>query len=315
MRLLWLADVLRGAGLIVHEYADWKTRGLESFGPVRGIVCHGTNGSLTSTDAGELRTIAITGSNSATAPIAQLYLSRSGAWWVVASGTCTGVTLGTGGPLYGYGDDTVLQIEAQHSSVEPWSETQYRSYVRGVAALAAYKTAGYDVPLSNVIGHGEHQPGKKTDPWFDMAQFRRDVAAVLEGDEMTPAQAAALARMDGRMAALYYGMPDNPYGDGPMRGEPNAVRRQLDRLEAAAAADATRDAATHAAVTALADAIKAGGGSIETGPILARIDSEAAATRALVEQTHQAEMAQLRRGYEAELAGLRAELERLAAGA
>lgn len=186
MRLLWLADVLRAAGLTVHEYDGWRTRGLESFGPVRGIVCHGTAGSLTSSDAGELRVIAITGSNSATAPIAQLYLSRSGAWWVVASGTCTGVVSGTGGPLEGYSDDAVLQIEAQHAKDEPWSAAQYGSYVRGVAALARHRVSGYEVPLAHVIGHYEHQPtgpNTKSDPWFDMNRFRADVAAVLNGGD------------------------------------------------------------------------------------------------------------------------------------
>lgn len=179
-RLLWLADALRAAGLTVHEYQGWRTRGLESFGPVRGIVCHGTAGSLTSTDEGELRVIAITGSGTASAPIAQLYLSRSGAWWVCASGTCTGVKTGTAGPLAGYSDDAVVQIEAQHASTEPWTRVQYDSYVLGVAALVAH--GGW--PVSNVVGHYEHQPREKTDPWFDMNRFRSDVAAVMAGDDM-----------------------------------------------------------------------------------------------------------------------------------
>lgn len=183
MRLLWLADVLRAAGLTVHEYDGWRTRGLESFGPIRGIVCHGTAGSWTSTDAGELRVIAITGSGTASAPIANLYLSRSGAWWVVASGTCTGVKTGTAGPLAGYSDDAVVQIEAQHASTEPWTDVQYRSYVRGCAALAAHKATNYDVPVARIVGHYEHQPREKTDPWFDMSKFRAEVAAVIEGGD------------------------------------------------------------------------------------------------------------------------------------
>src|SRR5687767_7118052 len=185
MRLLSLLDILRNAGLVVHEYPDWRTRGASTFGPVEGIVCHGTgSASWTTSDAGELRVIAITGSNSAPAvPISQLYLSRSGEWWVVASGTATGVRTGTGGPLVGKGDDSVLQIEAQHASNEPWSDTQYWSYVRGVRALMKHKEPNYNVPLEHVIGHGEHQPGQKFDPWFDMNQFRADVASG-EGTDM-----------------------------------------------------------------------------------------------------------------------------------
>lgn len=183
MRLLWLADVLRAAGLPVNEYPGWRDRGLSTFGPIRGIVCHGTAGSWTSSDEGELRVIAITGSGTATAPIANLYLSRSGAWWVVASGTCTGVKTGTAGPLQGYSDDAVVQIEAQHASTEPWTDVQYRSYVRGCAALAAHQATNYDVPVARIVGHYEHQPREKTDPWFDMAKFRAEVAAVIEGGD------------------------------------------------------------------------------------------------------------------------------------
>lgn len=182
MRLLWLADVLRAAGLTVHEYDGWRTRGLSTLGPVRGVICHGTAGR---TDIQtDLRIIAISGSGTAAAPIAQLVLARDGVWWVVASGTCTGIKTGTAGPLAGWSDDAVVQIEACHAKDEPWTEVQYRSYVRGVAALVAHREPGYDVPVERVVGHYEHQPLEKTDPWFDMATFRRDVAAVLIGDEM-----------------------------------------------------------------------------------------------------------------------------------
>jgi len=207
MRLLWLADVLRSAGLTVHEYDGWRARGLDSFGPVLGVVCHGTAGSWTSTDAGELRVIAVTGSNTASAPIAQLYLSRSGAWWVCASGTCTGVKTGTGGPLQGYSDDAVVQIEAQHSTTEPWTAAQYGSYVRGVAALVRHKESGYDVPVERIVGHYEHQPLEKTDPWFDMNRFRADVAAVLNGDDVDAEDVKAVWQY--YLAPLGYSMQDH----------------------------------------------------------------------------------------------------------
>lgn len=185
MRLLWLPEVLRRAGLTVYEYEGWRTRGSDTFGPVIGGICHGTNGSMTSTDEGELRTIAITGSNTATPPISQLYLSRSGAVWVVASGTCTGVKTGTAGPLKGYSDDSVLQVEAQHHKDEPWSSVQYWAYVRLWAALCAFEAPGFDIPVERVVGHYEHQPTEKTDPWFDMYVFRRDVAKMMEDNDMS----------------------------------------------------------------------------------------------------------------------------------
>lgn len=234
-RFLWLADVLRGAGLTVHEYEGWKTRGSSTYGPVTGIVCHGTGGSLVSTDAGELRVIAVTGSNTASAPIAQLYLSRTGEWWVVASGTCTGVTTGTAGPLKGLGDDSVLQIEAQHAGGEPWTPTQYDSYVRGVAALVAHKADSYDMAVGRVVGHYEHQPLNKTDPWFDMVAFRRAVASIgvsmFEQNDRNTAQADTwrlLTILEGRPAAEY-----QLQGEPAPRNEPNMLKAQLDRIEQA----------------------------------------------------------------------------------
>ena len=181
-RVLWLADVLRAAGLQVVEYDQWKTRGREDFGPVKGIVCHHTGSSIRSTDSNDVRQLALTGTPSApTVPISQLFLSRSGFWWVLASGTATGVKTGTGGPLKGYGDDAVIQVEAQHAgATEQWTPEQYNSYVRGCAAIAAH----LKLEVKFVIGHKEHQPGDKNDPSFDMALFRRDVAAVMGGKAM-----------------------------------------------------------------------------------------------------------------------------------
>ncbi len=87
------------------------------------------------------------------------------------------------------------------------------------------------------------------------------------------------------------------------------VTETLNLLKATSAEDATRDAATLAAVQALAIAT----GNDPT-PVVEAIRVEAAATRALVEQTHQEEMAALRRNHEAEVAGLRAELAALTGG-
>lgn len=181
MRLLTLPKLLRDAGLTVHEVDGWKSRGDSDFGPLRGITCHHTAGSRTSTDSGEIRTL-VHGSTSAPGPIAQLYLSRTGAWHVVASGVCWHNLKGWAGPNRGLDNYNLLGIEAQHSGAgEPWTAVQYQSYVRGVAALCA----GLGVPVGRVAGHKEHQPGSKSDPTFDMTKFRADVArTITDGDDM-----------------------------------------------------------------------------------------------------------------------------------
>ncbi|GAA3764184.1 hypothetical protein GCM10022225_57680 [Plantactinospora mayteni] len=184
MRLLWLADVLRSAGLTVHEVGGWRSRGSTSFDP-HGIMCHETRGSLRSTDAGEIYVL-LHGSATAPPPIAQLYLSRTGHWHVIASGRCNHVRVGWAGPFKGVGNSGLIGIEAQHALGEPWTNRQYDSYVRGVRALRDRTGWG-------IAGHKEHQPAGyghpsvKTDPSFNMNQFRRDVAASSGGENIMPA--------------------------------------------------------------------------------------------------------------------------------
>ena len=197
-RILWYPDVLRAAGLTVREVSGWRTRGGSSYAP-RGIMIHETRGSLHSTDAGEIRVL-LEGSTTAPAPIAQLYLSRTGTWHVVASGQCYHALIGWAGPFKGVGNTGLLGIEAQHALGEPWTQTQYRSYVRGVAAM--HRRTGW-----GIVGHKEHQPGGygypsvKTDPSFNMDQFRRDVAAVLAGGTQEDSIVAALT--DAEQKDLY----------------------------------------------------------------------------------------------------------------
>lgn len=178
-RLLQLAAVLRAAGLTVHEVPGWRTRGDDSYGPVRGVIIHETRGSANSSDAGEIDVL-VNGRVGLSGPIAQLYLSRTGHWHVVASGACHHVRTGWGGPFSGLGNDALLGIEAAHSDTEDWAAkpVQYWSYVRGVAAILRH--TGWPPP----VGHKEHQPGDKPDPEFSMTMFRADVAAeIKDGDD------------------------------------------------------------------------------------------------------------------------------------
>ncbi|MFQ6212476.1 N-acetylmuramoyl-L-alanine amidase, partial [Bacillus mobilis] len=150
--------------------------------------------------------------NSAPPPIAQLYLSRSGEWWVIASGRCNHNLVGWAGPNKGLGNSRLLGIEAQHAAGEPWTARQYDSYIRGVAALVRHLR----IPVGRVAGHKEHQPwpapkgqtSTKSDPEFDMTRFRRDVAARLAGedDTVTPAEFLTILK-DPKVAAEMSRLP------------------------------------------------------------------------------------------------------------
>ncbi|OKI47241.1 peptidoglycan recognition protein family protein [Micromonospora sp. CB01531] len=193
-RLLWLPQILRVAGLTVHEVDGWRERGSSDYDP-RGVICHATAGSSTSTDAGEIGVL-LNGSTSAPPPIAQLYLSRTGTWHVVASGRCNHAKVGWDGPLKGYGNTHLLGIEAQNDNRgQAWPAVQLDAYQRGVAAIC--KHMGWTA-ARNVAAHREHQPGAKTDPaGIDMKTFRSRVTAILAGEDddmTTPDQFLAILK-------------------------------------------------------------------------------------------------------------------------
>lgn len=226
---LWLAKVLRDAGLPVVEVSGWSTRSADededasTFHP-EGLIIHETRGSATSTDAGEIAVL-INGRVGLSGPIAQLYLSRTGTWHVVAAGLCHHVKTGWGGPFEGLGNSRLLGIEAQHAESESWAlkPQQYQSYVRGAAAIV--KALGWPLP----VGHKEHQPGDKPDPEFSMATFRTDVARVIAtgGSTMAPADEQALIW---RVHAMFYGL--DKVAGGPHVGKPEGDVKMWDKIAA-----------------------------------------------------------------------------------
>lgn len=209
MRLTWLADVLRAAGLTVVEVDGWKSRGVEYATAPLGVICHETQGSATSSVQGELNVL-INGRTGLPGPIAQLMIDRKGVWYVVASGRCNQVKTGWGGPLSGKGNSYSFGIEAMHAVSEDWANklAQYASYVTGVAAICARMRWQ---PDGHVIGHKEHQPGDKSDPEFSMPAFRAAVNVALEGGDMAAYDdydKAALRFIDNRLAAIVQGLDD-----------------------------------------------------------------------------------------------------------
>jgi hypothetical protein len=159
-----LAEACRKSGLRVVERSGWKTRGYGPMRAVESITCHHdvtpnhlTEGALGYIEANRL---------------SQLTLARDGTVYVVAAGLCyhAGVVHQSW-----MGNSYAIGIEAAHSGNprDAWPGVQYAAYVRLVGALSAH----YGVPLARVLGHKEvaRPTGRKTDPTFDMDEFRRDV--------------------------------------------------------------------------------------------------------------------------------------------
>lgn len=157
--LLDLADTLRAAGLTVKEHDGWRQRcrssGGYAGGPI-GVIIHHT-ASPPSWDG--QKDVDFIVSKPEAAPLANLYLDRRGAWWVIAAGATN--TNGKGGPWGPIAEQranaTVIGIEAGNTGLgEPWPDAMQDSYVAGVAALADR----YGIDSNNVLSHNEWRSSK-----------------------------------------------------------------------------------------------------------------------------------------------------------
>jgi N-acetyl-anhydromuramyl-L-alanine amidase AmpD len=185
--LTWLSQVLLDAGLRVAEQPGWKTRGRGDVGTTKGVICHHTAGSL----AGNMPSLRIVteGRADLPGPLAQLCLGRDGTFFVVAAGRANHAGRGNWQGLTS-GNTNFIGIEAEntgHTSgpkAEPWPAIQMDAYRRGVAAIL--KTVGANAIMC--CGHKEYAlpQGRKTDPTFDMDDFRMRVAAIMAGNAPNP---------------------------------------------------------------------------------------------------------------------------------
>lgn len=194
MRIDWLADVLRDAGLTVTEYPGWPTRGNDSvfnrFAPFV-VVDHHTATGTNWTNQAVADLLAVKGNKTTPAPLCNVGLRRDGVYVCIASGIANHA-----GPGYWKGataNKQAVGIEAYNNGLgEPWPPVQLEAYARGNAAIL--KQLGRDA--SFVAAHREWRPkaigkfGAKIDPFgINMAAMRLKVQAILEDDDMTTTQA------------------------------------------------------------------------------------------------------------------------------
>lgn len=184
MLLTDLAVAARKSGLSVVEVSGWRHRGHGVLASVDSIVCHHTATSRTA--SGDYPSIRVVrdGRPDLDGPLANLGLGRNGTVYVIAAG----VAYHAGATRQSWMDNWhSIGIEAEADGLSSWPAAQMDAYARLCAALCEH----YAVPVERVLGHKEVcQPaGRKSDPNFDMAAFRRRVAAVsreeLDMDEKT----------------------------------------------------------------------------------------------------------------------------------
>ena len=179
-KALWLADVLRAAGLTVTEEPGWKTRGRPGAFTPMGVLLHHTSSNPRGGDLAALSTVRDgRPRDNLPGPLSQLMLGRDGGWHVVAAGRCNHAGRGKWRGLTS-GNRDLIGVEAENDGRgEVWPERQLTSYARGVAALLAHLKADD----SMAAGHKEFAlpKGRKVDPTFDMVDMRADVAAIMGG--------------------------------------------------------------------------------------------------------------------------------------
>jgi hypothetical protein len=177
-KALWLADVLRAAGLPVLEVDGWQGRGRPGAFEPKGVLCHHT---ASSANGGNLPALGIVrdGRPDLPGPLSQLMLGRDGTWYVIAAGRCNHAGAGAWRNITN-GNRDFIGVEAENDGRgETWPPVQLDSYERGVAALLAHMKA--DDSLA--AGHKEYAKpkGRKVDPTYDMVHFREEVANTMVG--------------------------------------------------------------------------------------------------------------------------------------
>ena len=176
--LIWLAEVLEGAGLKVAEQPGWQTRGRADMGPVLGVMCHHTAGPR----AGNMPSLGIitNGRPDLPGPLSQLGLGRDGTCYIVAAGRANHAGAGNWQGIT-TGNSSFIGIEAENTGKDddPWPAVQLDAYRRAVAAIL--KKIGADPIMC--CGHKEYAlpPGRKSDPSFDMDDFRFKVGLIMSG--------------------------------------------------------------------------------------------------------------------------------------
>jgi hypothetical protein len=184
VRLPWLGDLLRHAGLHVIDHGQPKGRGRD-LARVHGVVLHDT---VTPPAVSDRRVADLLrdGHSTLSGPLAQLGLDRQGRFWWIADGRCNHNGFGT------WGNDSIgIETFANGGGNprEPWNRSQVEAAT--VATAAILRRLG--LPADRVKGHRETDPARKIDPFgVDLDSIRSQVARSLTAPDDQEDPMAAL---------------------------------------------------------------------------------------------------------------------------
>lgn len=152
---VWLADVLRGAGLTVIEMPGWKQRGHGDFGEIWGSMYHHTGSNGTTAE------YCRDGRPDLAGPICNVHVNRQGHMTMVAAGVAWH---GGSGAYRGIQRNAAnwhtIGFEVQYDGKDI-TPAQREAMVVAMAAISAFLQRS---ALESVVGHREYSDQGKWDP-------------------------------------------------------------------------------------------------------------------------------------------------------
>lgn len=178
--LVWMADALRGSGLVVKEVKGWRTRGRPTSFDPRGVVFHHTASNRNSGARPALGTVLngrqLADGTALPGPLCNILVGRDNVLYLVAAGRANHA--GLGGPWQSIpvdsGNKYMVGVEVENDGVgEPFEKELLHVCEVAFATLLV----GLGRGAKFLTGHKEWAPHRKSDPArIDMDQYRQRVA-------------------------------------------------------------------------------------------------------------------------------------------
>jgi N-acetylmuramoyl-L-alanine amidase-like protein len=264
--LVWLADVLRAAGLTVVETDGWKTRTAPGTQPQPvGVLEHHTATPTSYARSSPTVQMCIDGRPDLEGPLCHGVIGFDGTVHLIAAGRANhaGKAKASGPNPAGDGNTLYIGFEWDYQGVNQGpSPEQYAAAVRATRAVLAKLGR----PADAARGHRETSVTGKIDPGHvDLDQFRRDVAAAPQEDDLTPEQDAILRRIDNELFGPR--VDGKPSGWGTALGPRTVVAMLVELHNALLSAQPSRYPGSKVKVSAV-DAIRDNNGLIYQLPAM-----------------------------------------------
>ncbi|MCI2421465.1 N-acetylmuramoyl-L-alanine amidase [Saccharopolyspora sp. K220] len=208
--LVWLADVLRAAGLTVVETDGWRDRTATSGSqpaPV-GVLEHHTATPASYENPAPSVQLCIDGRPDLAGPLCHAVIGFDGVLHLIAAGRANhaGKAKASGPNPEGDGNTLYVGFEWDYQGVDQGpSPEQYSAALRATTAVLNHLGR----PMDAARGHKETSVTGKIDPGHvDMDQFRAELGKKEQEDDMTPEQDAILRRLEHELLG-----PRGPQGE------------------------------------------------------------------------------------------------------